>query len=137
MITDIENVVKAWLRASPLVADLVPLPGNRGPAVYLSMPKSAPIPVVLVRMASTGPAPRKDIPEQVTRFSLHTVADSRDECWQIAAAIVDVLEQAREQQYSDGVTTVVNAQTVGVRWLPDEDSDAPRYVVEALITTVN
>lgn len=134
---DIEDLVKQWLIESPTVADLVPLPNNLGPAIFLSMPTAAPNPVILCRLTSTGPAPRKDIPEQTARFGFNIVAPNRALAKQIALALIELCENtSRSTPWSDGVSTILSAQALAMRWLPDDQSDVPRYVVDALITSV-
>lgn len=136
---DAESFVKEWLKATPAVASLVPLPRNLGPAIFLAMPKIAPNPVILCSMITGGPASRKDLPEQASRMSFDVIAPTRDLARTITLALIELFENTQRgvlPLWSDGVTSLLNVQTLSTRWLPDPDSDTPRYVVDALITTV-
>lgn len=134
---DVEQVVKAWLRATPAVADLVPLPGGAGPAIFNAMPTSAPNPVILAELVAGGPSPREDLPCADYRITFDVYGRTRAEAAGVTYALVGVLESlARDGSWDDGTTTVYAANVVLMRWFPDPDSDTPRYIVDALITTV-
>jgi len=132
-----EILVKTWLRASAALAAMVPLPGGVGPAIFLAMPKGAPNPCILISQVSGGPSLRKDIPEQVARISFDVYGPNRTDASAIAVALMELLHNlGSDGSYSDGLATIFAADVVGFRWQPDPDSDTPRYIVDALITTV-
>lgn len=133
---DPEQLVKAWLKTTP-VAATVPLPGNLGPAIFNAMPKAAPNPALLIELIGGGPLSRADLPAAQYRLSFDAFGRTRAEAAAITYALVEALENlGRESTYTDGATTLYTASVVLVRWLPDPDSDTPRYVVDALVTTL-
>lgn len=134
---DVETLVKTWLRQTG-VAALVPLPDGSGPAIFNAMPKGAPEPAIICRLISGGPTSRNDIPVAEYRFSFSITAASKAQAADIAYALIETGEDlARNGSYSDGITTLFSGRILAVRWQPDPDSDTPRYIVDALITTVS
>lgn len=124
----IDAAVKTWLNTLAL-----------GAKVYMAMPVSNPLPVVLVTLISGGPVARADLPLTRYRLSFDVIAKTRDQASLISRTLISELEAL-------GIENVgVNAEGVYLgaadilltRWQPDPDSDTPRYIVDALITTVH
>ncbi len=130
-----EVTVKDWL-ATTTVAPLVVAPDGTT-AIYNAMPKPSPVPSVILFQVSGGPIAAKDLPEQQCRIQMDCWGTTRTEARNIALQICAELDNLQRT-----VGPIVNgvylaATTVPVvRWLPDPDSDTPRYIVDALITTV-
>lgn len=133
---DVENIVKAWANTTPLVAELTRTGG--GVSIFLAMPIGAPLPALILSRVGGAPAPRKDLPEDRARISFTCWAASRAQAFRIARILVEELESlSRTGGWTSGNTLLAAAVTLTVRWLPDPDSDTPRYIVDALITTVS
>lgn len=134
---DIEHLVKTWVRDLPEVVALVPLPDGSGPAIFNAMPKGAPVTAIICRLITGGPTAGNDIPLAQWRFSFSITAATKAAAADIAYALIENAEDlARNGVWSDGFTTLYSAKILTVRWQPDPDSDTPRYIVDALITTV-
>lgn len=133
----IDKAVKGWLATTELLAPLLRRPDG-STAVYLAMPKSAPMPVVLVNLTSGGPLPRADLPLTRYRISFDCIAKTRDDASAISRALITELEWLGDTPgvLAEGVY-LGGADISLYRWQPDPDSDTPRYIVDALITTVH
>ncbi|MET0415341.1 MAG: hypothetical protein ABW022_04910 [Actinoplanes sp.] len=133
--SDTVRVVQAWL-ATTSVAPLVQLPSGP-PAIYIAMPLSNPDKAVTLRLIAGRPDSRKDLPQQTDRVQFDCWAMTHDDASAIKLALVSELESlARLGGFVAGLTYIGSAVVVSQRWLPDKDSDRPRYIVDALITTV-
>lgn len=134
---DVDKAVKAWLMVST-VAPLVTRTSDSGISIYLAMPPAAPKPSVVFRRVGGGPRPSKDFPEERIRYSFDCWGLTRDDSGLVARTLVEELESLAR----DGVAlplygvTLYAAEVIAMRWLPDPDSDSPRFIVDALITTV-
>jgi hypothetical protein len=132
---DTEAVVKTWLLTTS-VAPLL-LRSNGGYSIYNAMPAKTPIPALIAWQVSGGPRTRKDLPEQQARMQFDCWGLSRLQAGDIARTLIAELEWLA-QSGGEIVTGVYlgAAVTQNMRWLPDPDSDTPRFIVDALITTV-
>lgn len=131
---DVENLAKTWSLTTD-VAPLVARPG--GFNIYLAMPALSPLPAVVISRVGGGPARRKDLPEEVSRISFSCWAASRAQAGEISRVLVGELETlARTGGWESAGTILAAGEVVSVIWLPDPDSDTPRYIVDALVTTV-
>lgn len=132
---DVPTAVKLWLTGSS-VAPMVTVAGRVD--IYLAMPKAAPNPAIILTLVAGRPVFGKDVPEVSTRLSISCWGPSRYLSDQIARQIVGELEglaRSSEPVLSGGVYLLA-ADVLNIRWLPDPDSDTPRTIVDALITTV-
>lgn len=132
---DVETAVKRWLSGGE-VAALVQR--NALPMIFLAMPKGSPVPSVILSLIGGGPI-RADLPETLYRMSFDCWGTTRDEAGAIARTVVAELESlSLTGGYVEPTTGVYlgAAQVIMHRWQPDPDSDTPRYIVDALITTV-
>jgi hypothetical protein len=132
---DTEAVVKTWL-LSTSVAPLL-LRNNGGYSIYNAMPAKSPIPALVAWQVTGGPITRKDLPEQQARIQFDCWGLTRLQAGDIARTLIAELENLA-QGGGDIISGVYlgAAVTQTMRWLPDPDSDTPRYIVDALITTV-
>jgi len=132
---DTEAVVKTWL-LSTSVAPLLLRPDG-GYSIYNAMPAKAPIPALIAWQVTGGPRVRKEFPEQQARIQFDCWGLSRLQAGEIARTLIAELEWLAQGGgvVLSGVYLGV-ASTQAMRWLPDPDSDTPRYIVDALITTV-
>ena len=130
-----EVTVAEWLAGST-VAPLVLRPDG-GVSIFNAMPKGAPLPAVVLFQVTGGPTPRKDLPEQTVRMQFDCWATTRSESRNIALQIAVELDNIQRNggPIVSGVYLAATSSPT-VRWLPDPDSDTPRYIVDALITTV-
>lgn len=132
---DVENVVKAWL-ATTTVAPLVQRSAGVY-SIYLGMPKASPVPSVILTLISGYPGARNDIPQLESRIQFDCWGTTRDQAGVISRTLCAELESlSRIGVYYTGATLLASAQVQTMRWLPDPESDTPRYIVDALITTV-
>ena len=79
-----------------------------------------------------------DLPVTRYRFSFDCLAKTRAQADVLALTLVSVIQWLGVgvgYESSVGVY-LASAETLSVRWQPDPDSDTPRYIVDALITTV-
>lgn len=134
---DEDGAMKLWLLTTP-VATLVTRAGG-GVSIYLAMPKGAPIPAVIINRIGGGPRARKDIPESVVRYSYTCWGTTRDEAGNVCRALVDALENLARTRVDVNALGVqlYGADVIGTRWLPDPESQTPRFIVDALVTTVS
>lgn len=131
----IDLAVKTWL-TNTSVASTVPTAG--GTAIYLAMPKSSPLPALLVTLISGGPTAGADLPTAQYRLSFDCLAKTRAQAVQIALELIDVLQDLGVSDSgvpAEGVY-LASAQVLDFRWLPAPESDTARYIVDALIATV-
>jgi len=132
---DTETVVKTWLLSSD-VAPLL-LRSDGGYSIYNAMPPKAPIPALVMFQVAGGPRTRKDLPEQQVRMQFDCWGKTRKEAGDIARTLIGELENcALTGGRVIGGVYLGTAVTQMMRWLPEPDSDTPRYIVDALITTV-
>lgn len=130
----VDEAVKQWLK-DPAVSSVAAVCGGR---VYLAMPRSATLPVLLVTLVGGGPAARGDLPLSRYRLSFDAIAADRSTASAIARALLgdlDTLGRDEPGYVAQGVY-LGGADVLSMRWQPDPDSDTPRYIVDALITTV-
>lgn len=112
---DVEGAVRAWAREQ--------LPGLDG-RVFFGVNNAVPDPqVVLHRVAGTDA-------DCLIQFDVW--AASKAQAASIAAALATAAD-ALSRFTADGVL-LHGALVESVRWQPDEESDAPRYVVEVTFT---
>lgn len=134
---DVETAVKAWLSATPSVATLLTRP-DTGKSIYLAMPSAAPNPAAII--TRVGGAPRAtELPTDVARISIDCFGRTRAEAHALAAAIAaayDDLSYSGPYVAADG-TRLMNAEVVGLLWLPDPATDTARYVIDALVYALN
>lgn len=132
----VEAAVRDWLKTTD-VAPLVTR-ANGTIDIYRAMPKSAPNPVIVLTLVGGGPFPRADLPATRYRISFDVLGRSLDEANQIAMALVGELVWLGQADAGEVVGGVYlgAADVLNVRWQPDPESDTPRYIVDALITTV-
>lgn len=132
---DVEDLVKDWLTNSP-VADLVRLPGGKA-AIFLSMPKGSPSPVITLSRVGGGPSPGSDVPVDVARISFNVWGKNRPQTKEIAKMLVSEVDSLAltggyESAAHGGRLQV--AEVVNWIYLPDPVSDTDRYIVEARFT---
>lgn len=135
---DTENVVKRWLIDATSVAPLL-MRSAGAYSIYLAMPKAAPNPALTVSLVGGGPDNRNDLPQQSDRIQFDCWGRSRDEAGLICRTLMGELDSlARQAGYVEPGSGVylAAASVLSKRWLPDPESDTPRYIVDALITTV-
>jgi hypothetical protein len=84
-----------------------------------------------------APRRRKDLPEDMPRVSFDCWGNSRAEAAGIAEALIGEIESLGPAggYVHDGLHLYA-AEVATWLWLPDPNTDTPRYVVDALFTTV-
>lgn len=132
---DTENAVKAWLPTTS-VGPLI-LRADGFYSVFLAMPTGAPNPAIIITQIAGGPDVRNDLPQQTVRLQFDCWGRTRTEAGAIARALMAELEWLPRNGGTISQGAYIGAgQVQMMRWLPDPDSDTPRYIVDALITTV-
>ena len=132
---DVESLTQSWLKTSDLAAVLTRTDG--GISVFKGAPNKMPLPSIVLSRVGGAPAAGKDVPEDIARISFDCWAKTRDDAIQVSLALVGELESlALTGGYSGGGSILAVAETVSWIWLPDKNSDTPRYVVDALITAI-
>lgn len=129
----IDVAVQEWLRD-----DDTHIAATSAGRVYLAIPKSATLPVLLIRLIGGGPKLRADLPLTRYRLQFDCVDVSRQGASALARALIadlDGLGADEPGAVHQGVY-LGSADVLAMRWQPDPDSDTPRYIVDALITTV-
>ncbi len=130
----VESAVQAWL-AGTAVAPLVQRSAGVY-SIYLAMPPAAPNPAIILRLIGGGPRARKDLPETRYGVSFTCYGRSRDEASLIARTLAGELINLGVPGVIAAGVYLGAAEITGMHWFPDPDSDTPRYIVDALITTV-
>lgn len=130
----IEQAVKTWLAGTDVAALVQRSPGVY--SIYLVMPLAAPVPAVTITLAGGGPQPRADLPECRYRLSFNCWGTTRDEASLIARTLMGALVDLADPGVVVGGVYLGGAEILNMSWLPDPDSDTPRYIVDALIATV-
>lgn len=132
---DVEAIIKTWLLTTG-VAPMVLRPDG-GYSIYNAMPAKSPVPAVIAFQVTSGPRTRSDLPEQQTRMQFDCWGLTRLQAGDIARTLIAELEWvAIDGGRVINGTYLGTAVTQFMRWLPEPDSDTPRYIVDALITTV-
>lgn len=112
---DVESAVRVWARS------VLPVLEER---VFFGFSNDASLPqVVLTRI--TGPDDRC-----LVQFDCW--AATKAEATTLAADLATAIDALA--RYVDDETVLHGARIEGVRWQPDQESDTPRYVVEATFT---
>lgn len=132
----VEPAVKTWLATTSVAALVTRSPGVL--SIYLSMPPAAPIPAVLITLVGGGPLGNADLPQTSYRVQFDCLGLTRDQASQLAQALIAELEWLGRGGPGVVVGGVYlgSAGVVSTQWSPDPDSDRPRYIVDAAITTV-
>jgi hypothetical protein len=132
---DTETIVKTWLLTTNLTL-LLERPDG-GISIYNAMPPKSPVPALIAWQVAGGPRPRKDLPEQQVRMQFDCWGKTRSQAGDIGRTLIAELEDLAQTggRIVNG-TYLGAAATQNMRWLPEPDSDTPRYIVDALITTV-
>lgn len=132
---DTETVIKTFLLGSTVAPLLKRTDG--GYSIYNAMPPAAPIPALIAFQVAGGPVGDKDLPEQQTSIQFDCWGKTRVQSGDIARTVMAELEWlGRTGGKVIGGVYLGTASVSNMRWLPEPDSDTPRYVVDALITTV-
>lgn len=132
----IEAAVRDWLKTTDVAPLVTRVDGTID--IYRAMPKSSPVPVIVLTLVGGGPLRRADLPITRYRVRFNVVGKSLDQAGQIARTLVGELTwlgQGDAGEVFNGVYLGA-ADVLTMHWLPDLDSDTPRYIVDALITTV-
>lgn len=112
---DVEDAVRAWARGA--------LPAIDG-RVFFGASNDAAMPqVVLSRIGG---------PDGRCLIQFDVWAKTKAAAAQVAASLATAIDALG--RYTHDQTLLLGARVEGVRWLPDEESDTPRYVVEATFT---
>jgi hypothetical protein len=132
----VDEAVKQWLTTATATNNTRVKAGSN---IYLAMPKANPRPVLLIRLVGGAPGRRADLPLSKYRIQFDCIAASRTAAADLMLALIGDLEALAR----DGNGFVAAGMYLGaaevllMRWQPDPDSDVPRYIVDALITTVH
>lgn len=132
----VDLAVKTWLAGSS-VAALLPTAGG-SVAAYLAMPKSSPVPALLITLVSGGPRAGADLPTAQYRLSFDCLGTTRAQASAVCLELVAVLQDLGVGDagvLAEGVY-LASAEVLMMRWQPDPNSDTARYIVDALIATV-
>ncbi len=133
--SDVESLAKAWLITTPAGA-LVARAGG-GHNVFMAMPTSAPLPAIVLGRIGGAPPSRSDTPIDRARISFDCWATTRAAANAIAYATAAACTNlAEEGGYTAGSARLLTAELLALLWLPDPESDTPRYVVDALFTVL-
>lgn len=134
---DVETLTKQWLMTTAIPA-LVTRAVDGGVSIYLAMPPAAPVPAVVLTRLGGGPRRYKELPEDQARISFSCWGTSRAQAGTIVRTLVAELESlGRNGGYVSGDARLADAEVVRVFWLPDPESDTPRYIADALILAVS
>jgi hypothetical protein len=135
---DVEVLVKAWALTTSL-APLLTRTGG-GVSIFNAMPSSAPVPALILHRSGGRPRPRKDLPEDAATIQFDCWGQTRAQAGVICRTLVAELESiGRTGGFTDGASDdwLAIAEVTNVFWLPDEQSDTPRYIVDALVITLS
>lgn len=126
---DAEDVVKDWLLTTS-VAPLVTVGASA--KIFLAMPKGAPLPAVLLSRVGGTSMQGSDTPIDAARISFSVWAANRPQAKTIKLALLGEIESIGYQpEYVGSVGRIKAAELLTDLWLPDPETDTPRYVVDA------
>lgn len=115
---DLEAAIREWARTAGLTV---------GGRVFFGKAKAELPQIVLARLGGTDG-------DAFIQFDVwgSTKADAADAAADLATAI-DALDRYTTD---DGTVSLLGAVVDGVRWLPEPDTDRPRYIVDATFVAV-
>ena len=132
---DTEAVVKRWL-ATTSVAPLISRPGG-GLNIFGAMPNSSPLPALIVTRVGGGVDAVAEVPSDLARISFACWAATKDSASALYRAVLGEVDTlARVGGWTEAPTTLLAGSVESVVWLPDPDSDVPRYIVDAHMITI-
>ncbi|MFA7297317.1 MAG: hypothetical protein WC211_09080 [Dehalococcoidia bacterium] len=112
---DVEGAIRAWARW------VLPALEERA---FFGFSNDAPLPqVVLTRISG---------PDDRCLVQFDCWAETKAEAAMLAADLATAIDAIAH--YVDDETVLHGARIEGIRWQPDQESDTPRYVVEATFT---
>jgi hypothetical protein len=127
--TDAEDIVKAWLLTTA-VAPLVTVSGSV--KIFQAMPKGSPLPCVILSRVGGAPQEESDAPIDAPRISFEVWAANRPQAKTIAKTLLSEIEQLGYSRGYTGILGRIPSATVLLdMWAPDDESDTPRYIVDA------
>lgn len=134
--TDSELLVITWLKVSPLAALLTRPDG--GINIFQAMPLGAPKPIVIAKRVGGAIPRRSDIPYERARISFDCRDTTRTGTWAIAGLLIGQLNNLGELGgfHDPAIGTLFDCEHLSTRWLPDRESDEPRYIVDGLFTVL-
>jgi hypothetical protein len=136
---DVAGAVNEWL-ATTSVAALVTRASDGGLSIWQAMPTDAPLPSVVTSRVGGGPTPGSDLPEDTARISHQCWGSARSQARALAIALVGEAESLARNgtgfTAADG-TVLMAAEVLLMMWLPDPDSDTPRYIVDAVYVALH
>lgn len=125
-----EDLVMQWLRTTTAYT----LASNHA---YLAMPYNAPLPSIIMTRMGGAPISKSHVPTDLVRISFSCWSEKRPTAIAISQALVSEIEDLGQKQpfvNSEGILEV--GEVISHRFLPDANSDKPRYVIDALFTIV-
>lgn len=133
---DVEGALKAWVRDTPAIRDLITDDAGRI-NVYLAMPAASPLPSLILQRIGGGPVGRGDLPQDMSRISFDCWGPDRAGALTLSQALVEELDQLgpRGGYVLPGVRLEA-AEIALWTWQPDIRIDYPRYIVDARIWSV-
>lgn len=126
---DVEGALRTWLRAHPVVGPLV---GNKH--VFFGVPPGDPLPLPMIIVERIGGSPvGGDVQLDTANVSFSVWAKTKDSASRVERAVCQALVSMGSEAL-DANTVGYGASVFSRVWLPDPDSNTPRYVVTALVT---
>jgi hypothetical protein len=127
VIPNVEKIVVQHLLADGDLTDL--LGANR---VSTEVPANATLPRVRVTLIGGTVLVRSWLYR--TRVSIEAWGTGKDEAWEVLTTAVASLEQSLDGALVEGgVVTAVDQET-GATWVPDPESNTPRYLATVVVT---
>ncbi|MDP8971148.1 MAG: DUF3168 domain-containing protein [Actinomycetota bacterium] len=132
---DTELLAWHWTHTTPVAALVTREPGKYN--IFRAMPIGSPLPSVVLSRVGGAPPRRSDMPLDVARISFDCWAADRTTAADIARELVGACENLSQAgAYTHAAGILLAAEVVSHIWVPDPESDTPRYVVDAMFTSI-
>lgn len=130
---DAEKLVREWLLATNSVASLVPK-ASGGAHIYQAPPRTALDKLIVAHRIGGGPEIGSTVPADVVRMSFDCWASNRADAVDIGKALLAAVEDLGPTGgFVNDTGRLESGENTAWLWLPDPESDKPRYVVDALL----
>lgn len=126
VLPDAELLAVTILRANAALAALI------GPRAYTELPANPTFPLVVLQRIGGAPSIRGWV--DAARLQLEGYALTKHEARLVTATAQAAMHKAEGTTQPAAVIGAVDTLT-GPRWVPDEPTDRPRYLIEMTINT--
>ena len=127
MIPNAEKIVVQHLLADEALTEIIG--ENR---VSTTLPEQAPLPRIRVTLAGGTIAVRGWLYSH--RIGIEAWADDKDTAWNALSAAIASLETGLDAALVEGGVVSAIDQETGIAWIPDPETQTPRYLTTVRVT---